>query len=125
MKKLFYFVALLLLSTSASSGLTLNQRLLKAVTEDKLAEVTRLLDAGAIASEQVDGRWPILEARSVDVAEKLLKDGARLDVVNKYGRTALHQAVSRDKISLVKYYLGPRIEPNCRDRYEMTPYDLQ
>ncbi len=122
MKKLFYLVTLLLLSTSASNGeLTLNQRLKNAVRKNDSPKVVEWLKAGATVNEKIDGEWLIIDARSVDVAEQLLAAGARVDVVNKYGRTALHNAVSRSNEGLIKFYLARGILPNCRDKLGLTP----
>jgi len=83
-----------------------------------IAEITRLLDAGADPNGLYDD-WleqtfliHAVQSNNVELARLLLDHGAPIDTFNKYGETALYCAIAEDNIDLANFLLKRGADPN-------------
>lgn len=94
---------------------TLSEALFWAVNSKHLDAATVLLDHGADPDSSQSG-IPFLRVQSVDMAELLLRRGARLDKPGTDGRTALLEAAKNGDIALSRSLLAHGANPNLRDQ---------
>ena len=103
----------------------LKDALFDAVESGDLAEVERLLDAGAdpVATMRISGWAPLHEAcyhGHPDIARLLLERGADVNVKNKWNDTSLH-VCWRDNIDSVVLLLDHGADVNARNFNNLTP----
>jgi ankyrin repeat protein len=67
------------------------------------------------------GRTPLMFARRADVAELLVKAGARLEAADSEGETPLHHAASAASEDVVRYLLGQGASADAVDSSGKTP----
>lgn len=109
----FFALFLLLLITGCT---TQNNRFKMAVEYGQTEEVKQLLFEGADANGISEGGNPILHyAYNGEIAELLLKHGAKLEARGNNGWTALHAAAHEGKLDVVKVLLKHGAKANALD----------
>lgn len=97
------------------------------------AKIDALLEAGADINDPVDksGCPPVLNAAMIswdnDLLEALRRRGARLDIVDNYGRGLLHYAAAYGDMAQIEYLRKLQlmnIETRGLDKYGHTPLSL-
>jgi len=78
-------------------------------------------------SDGVDGVSSSQSRKSINavaVAQELLSHGAKINSKNSAGRTALHLAVQKSNVDLVRLLLAAGANKTDRDSLGMTPFDF-
>jgi uncharacterized protein len=99
---------------------------------DRASSLALLLDAGACYNERGLGpSWtPLMKAADVgatECAQVLLArggDAIHMDVVDRWGMTALHTAADQDHNDIVQLLLQAGANPTVRDMSRRTPLDI-
>ncbi len=96
--------------------------LFKAVRSRRLAEVKRLVEAGAnVNARKADGNVPLHHTYNVDIAEYLVKKGADVNVVGAYRATPLHCAAFKGIYDVVSLLIEKGANVNSRGPGGSTP----
>ncbi len=77
--------------------------------------------------ETKSGHTALIRAASLSrapVVEALLDRGAKIDYVNKFGKTALHYAVLTGNVTCVRMLIERFANQSIRDHDGLTPYEL-
>lgn len=95
--------------------------------KDSLKLIDVFLKAGAIINvEDEDGFTPLHYAAysgCLEIVEKLVTMGSSVNHCNKYGRTALHLASTKNCNTIVKFLLKHEASPYVEDNSRDTPFD--
>lgn len=62
--------------------------------------------------------------KRIDIANRLISNGANLDAVNDYGNTALHLACQNRLIPIIQLLLDKGANPLIKNEADLTPLDL-
>lgn len=104
-----------------------SQRLHDAVKQNDLGLVKRLLYIGINKEEQDNyGDTPLILASTLGferIARVLIFSGANIQSVNKYGNTALHQAVFHEHLAVINVLLNARASLETKNIENVTPID--
>lgn len=97
----------------------------RAARAGDVAQVQRLLDAGAdVSAADVDGETPLhaaARAGAVDVVRLLLSHRVPVAARSRHGATALHLAARENNLEVVRELLAASADANARDAFGCTP----
>lgn len=97
----------------------------RAVKNGDIEQASLLIEMGAqaMAKRVSDSKAPIHLARTKDMAELLLQNGADIDDLDGYKKTALHQVVKEGYKKMVDFYLSKGAKVDTRDTSGQTPFE--
>jgi len=104
--------------------------IIEAVLAKDTALVKKLVKSGIDLNEQDKGGWTALHFAAqngdISIARILLENGAKVDIKEEYGNTALGKAVfnSRGKGDMIKLLLSYGADKNLKNNYGVSPYEL-
>jgi ankyrin repeat protein len=106
---------------ATTSSVKSNQQLAQGNPQQKLERgkiiMTLLLDHGADPNERNwTEQWPIIFGAPPEIAELLIARGAKLDVTNGYGDTALHSVAAQGLDDSIKFFIERGVGLEVRNK---------